>query len=182
MKYKTIYADPPWGGVGGGKIKRGADRHYPLMKTQAIKDLQVNGNHVSQLAEDNAHLYLWTTNNFLPDALEVMEAWNFRYVTMITWVKDRKGLGQYFRGITEHCLFGVRGNLPYQLDDFGYRRQGLTAFHAPRTKHSRKPDEMRAMIELVSYEPFIELFARQEFLDWDSWGNEVDRDISLNNA
>ena len=69
---------------------------------------------VHDLAEDNAHLYLWATNNFLPDALEVMKAWGFRYVTMITWMKDRIGLGQYFRGLTEHCLFGIRGKLPYK--------------------------------------------------------------------
>jgi len=71
MKYKTIYADPPWMERGGGKIKRGADRHYPLMKTKDICDLPI----IKEIVDDNAHLYLWTTNNFLKDGLQVMEAW-----------------------------------------------------------------------------------------------------------
>lgn len=104
-KYKTIYADPPWNETGGGKIKRGADKHYPLMRT---KDIIAFADEVNSYADDNCHLYLWVTNNHLKDGLEVMEAWGFRYVTMITWMKDRFGLGQYYRGLTEHCLFGVK--------------------------------------------------------------------------
>lgn len=167
-KYKTIYADPPWKESGGGKIKRGADRHYQLMATKDIKALPVN-----QIADENCHLYLWVTNNFLKDGLEVMEAWGFRYVTMITWYKDGNlGLGQYFRGRTEHCLFGVKGKLPYKLLN-GKRQQGQTGFIATRGRHSEKPKEMREMIEKVSYEPRIELFARERFDGWDCWGNEV---------
>lgn len=174
MKYHTIYADPPWLERGGGKIKRGADRHYPLMKTSEIIALDV-----ASICEDDAHLYLWVTNNFLPDGLRVMEAWGFRYVTTITWMKDRQGLGQYFRGITEHCLFGVKGHLPYKLDENGKRCQGLTGFTAPRTEHSRKPEEMRDMIRRVSYGPYVELFAREPHEGWDVWGNEVETDIEL---
>lgn len=434
-KYKTIYADPPWAEHGGGKIKRGADRHYPLMKTKDIIALPVK-----ELAEENAHLYLWVTNNFLEDGLRVMEAWGFDYKTMITWAKgmmpidlyckrilkkeqiDKKdfidlynygytsqeigklanisdwtvrdslkkdgfvmksrgkrlnnseltdyqkeiidgellgdghvsfrgeyknafmswnfkrldhilliydelcdlnpeystrtdiegegyriwtqcneyltqqhnrwykdyikivprdivltptvcfhwyigdgcltnnaitlcsmgftyeeniflseklnelgfqtsihkkqypsgekygiyikksstqdfldyiglplqvpayaykwgltedeiqkdiianlnnpSLGQYHRGQTEHCLFGVKGNLPYKLID-GKRQQGNTLIIAPRTIHSRKPIEMRKMIETVSYPAYIELFARESFKNWDHWGNEM---------
>ena len=167
--YKTIYADPPWMESGGGKIKRGADRHYTLMKTQDIASLPV-----SQLASPaGCHLYLWATNNFLKDALNVMEAWGFRYITMITWLKDGSpGLGQYFRGLTEHCLFGASNVLPYKTFD-GKRAQGVTGFTAPRREHSRKPDEMRQMIERVSYAPRIELFAREKFCGWDAWGNEI---------
>nr|DAS77840.1 MAG TPA: N6 adenosine methyltransferase subunit [Caudoviricetes sp.] len=168
MKYKTIYADPPWMESGGGRIKRGADRHYSLMKTKDICELQI----IKDIVDDNAHLYLWVTNNFLKDGLQVMEAWGFRYVTMITWMKDKGGLGQYFRGKTEHCLFGVRGNLPYKIVD-GKRQQGVTGFFAPRTEHSKKPNDMREMIEIVSYAPRIELFARERFDGWDCWGNEV---------
>lgn len=168
-KYKTIYADPPWMERGGGKIKRGADRHYPLMKTKDIMALPVR----NLIHEDGCHLYLWTTNNFLPDALQVVQAWGFVYVTMITWQKDRIGLGQYFRGNTEHCIFATTTKrLPYKILE-GKRQQGITGFIAERNEHSKKPDEMRKMIELVSYEPRIELFARQEFDGWDSWGNEV---------
>ena len=173
MKYKTIYADPPWPEVGGGKIKRGADRHYKLMTVKEIINLK---DFVKELSEDNAHLYLWTTNNYLEDALAVMKEWGFKYKTTITWMKDRFGLGQYFRGITEHCLFGVKGNIPYKvLND--KRQQGVTGFQAPRQEHSVKPEEMRQMIEKVSYAPFIELFARRkDNPNWNYWGNEIESD------
>jgi len=166
-KYKTIYADPPWPEYGGGKIKRGADRHYPLMSIKEIMALPV-----PEIADENCHLYLWVTNNYLPAGLEVMKAWGFKYVTIITWMKDRIGLGQYFRGLTEHCLFGVKGRLPYKVIE-GKRQQGVTGFYAPKTAHSEKPEEMRRMIEKVSYPPYIELFARKKVDGWDAWGNEI---------
>jgi N6-adenosine-specific RNA methylase IME4 len=166
-KYKTIYADPPWMETGGGKIKRGADAHYDLMKTKDIMRLPIQN-----ICENNAHLYLWVTNNFLVDGLEVMKSWGFIYKTMITWGKNKFGLGQYFRGQTESCLFGVKGNLPYKIID-GKRQQGSTLLLAPKREHSQKPDEMRQMIEKVSYEPFIELFARQSVNGWDCWGDNV---------
>lgn len=168
-QYRTVYADPPWWEAGGGKIKRGADRHYPLMKTIDICVLPVQ-----TWAADDAHLYLWVTNNFLRAGLAVMDAWGFRYVTTVTWFKDRAGLGQYFRGITEHCLFGVRGSLPYQLTEDGHRLQGVTGFfEAPRSEHSVKPEAMRRMIERVSPGPRLELFARRPADGWQVWGNEV---------
>ncbi len=169
-KYQIIYADPPWNEHGGGQIQRGADRHYPLMPTKDIISLNVG-----HLADENAHLYLWVTNNFLEDGLKVMRHWGFKYVTMITWVKDRQGLGQYFRGQTEQCLFGIRGNLPYKIED-EKRCQGSTYLYAKRTKHSEKPIEMRQLIEKVSdREGFnkLELFARQDFEGWDRFGNEI---------
>ena len=107
-----------------------------------------------------------------------MEAWGFEYKTCITWMKDRIGLGQYFRGMTEHCLFGVKGNLPYKVID-DKRQQGQTGFFAPKKEHSVKPYEMRKMIEIVSYPPRIELFAREKFDEWDSWGNESNRGLDL---
>lgn len=166
-KYKTIYLDPPWMERGGGKIKRGADRHYPLMKTEEIKSLPIE----KIASEDGCHLYLWTTNNFLPDALECINKWGFRYITMITWVKDKIGLGQFYRGITEHCIFARKGPmLPYKVDENGKRCQGVTGFYEPKKDHSRKPEKMRQMIESVSYEPRIELFARDAFEKWDRWG------------
>lgn len=166
-KYRTIYADPPWLERGAGRIKRGADRHYPLMKTADIIKLPI-----ASVADDNCHLYLWVTNNFLEDGFKVMSAWGFKYKTVITWVKDRIGLGQYFRGVTEQCLFGVRGHLPYKcLDE--KRLQGETAIHAPRRVHSEKPEEMREMIMKVSHSPYIELFARRQVPNWDVWGNEI---------
>lgn len=169
MLYRTILADPPWNERGGGKIKRGADKHYPLMKT---KDIIAMSDFVSSISYDDCHLYLWSTNNFLPDALEVVKSWGFRYITMITWTKDRIGLGQYYRGMTEHCIFAVKGRLPYKIVD-GKRCQGTTSIVAPKTKHSKKPTEMYEYIERVSYGPYIELFARKKRDGWDSWGNEV---------
>lgn len=172
-RYGTIVADPPWMERGGGKIKRGADRHYPLMQTRDIAALPVK-----DLALPDSHLYLWVTNNFLPDGLIVMAAWGFRYVTMITWAKDRVGLGQYFRGMTEHCLFGVRGNPGYKLIG-GKRYQGRTLIQAPRTEHSRKPAALRVMAGEVSPAPYLELFAREEVIGWDTWGNEVESSVDL---
>lgn len=174
MKYSTILADPPWNEKGGGKIKRGADRHYPLLKTEQIMALPVQ-----QFAEPNAHLYLWTTNNHLPDALRVMEAWGFKYKTMITWAKDRIGIGQYFRGMTEHVLFGVQGNIPYRFRADGKRAQGRTLITAPKGAHSEKPEELRAMIQIVSPGPYLELFAREKAPGWDIWGNELPSDITM---
>lgn len=167
--YKTIYLDPPWEEKGGGKIKRGADRHYQTMKLSEIAALPIN-----QLADkDGCHLYMWVTNNFLEKGVDLLKQWGFQYITTITWQKDRMGLGQYYRGLTEHCLFATtKKRLPYKVVN-GKRAQGVTGFCEPKTIHSRKPKKMREMIELVSYEPRIELFARQQFQGWDCWGNEV---------
>lgn len=173
QKYKTIYADPPWPEHGGGKIKRGADRHYPLMTVPNIKLLNVQ-----QFADADCHLYMWVTNNFLQHGLDIMTTWGFTYKTMITWAKDRIGLGQYFRGQTEHVLFGVKGRPPYKTVD-GKRQQGATLISAPRGRHSVKQEAMRRMIETVSYGPYLELFARRPAPGWDIWGNEVENDIQL---
>ena len=176
-KYRTIYADPPWPEYGGGKIKRGADRHYPLMPIKAI--LRLGDSLQPQIYDEGCHLYLWVTNTHLANGLLVMDRWGFQYKTTISWFKDRFGLGQYFRGQSEHCLFGVRGRLPYRTTSDGKRAQGITAFQAPRMAHSAKPDEMRRMIERVSYAPRLELFAREIAEGWDVWGNEVRSDIRL---
>lgn len=178
-KYRTIYADPPWPEYGGGKIKRGADRHYPLMSIKAI--IQLGDALQEHIADDGCHLYLWVTNAHLANGFLVMDRWGFDYKTTITWCKNRFGLGQYYRGQTEHCLFGVRGRLPYRTTDAGKRSQGVTVIHAPRTTHSAKPNEMRHMIEKVSHAPRLELFARHKTEGWNVWGNEVRSDIVLAN-
>ena len=167
-KYKTIYADPPWPEKGGGKIKRGADKHYNLMTIKEIEQLPVE----KLQHPEGCHLYLWTTNNYLPQALEVMFSWGFEYITTVTWLKEQMGLGQYFRGKTEHCLFGRTDILPYKEKE-GRRQQGVTGFKEPKGSHSEKPEKMRSMIEDVSYTPRIELFARENPKGWDCWGNEV---------
>lgn len=191
--YQTIYADPPWPERGGGKVKRGADRHYPLMTVKAIKSLPVQ-----TLAAPNCHLYLWCTNNFLESGFEVIRAWGFKYITLITWAKTDKnaGLGQYFQGKTEQviigttggdeeelgpaveqCLFAVKGNLPYRFDAKGKRARGTTLLEAPRGKHSEKPEAMREVIEEVSHGRYIELFARRRVVGWDAWGFDAENGI-----
>ena len=148
-----------------------------------VRDIIALGDNLRPFIDPRGcHLYLWATNNYLPEALEVMKAWEFDYKTTITWVKDRFGIGQYFRGQSEHCLFGTRGSLPYKIRSDGKRSQGRTAFIAPRSIHSRKPHEMREMIEIVSYAPRLELFARESFAGWDKWGNQVRPDIVLGGA
>ena len=171
MLYRTIYADPPWPERGAGKIKRGADRHYPLMPVEEIIAL---ADFVKARTAESAHLYLWVTNNYLPAGLRVMAAWGFRYVTTVTWLKYHMGLGQYFRGMTEHCLFGVPGKCEYRRLDSGKRAQGVTGFMAGTGRHSAKPEDMRQMIEAVSWPPRLELFARKRYPCWDAWGNEVE--------
>ena len=170
-KYKTIYLDPPWLERGGGAIKRGANKHYALMKTQDILKLPIR----NLAHEDGCHLYLWVTNNFLKEGLECVKTWGFEYITLITWHKDRQGLGQYFRGLSEHCIFATtKKRLPYKMSN-NKRQQGQTCFFEPKTIHSKKPEKMREMIEKVSYEPRIELFAREQFDDWDCWGFEASK-------
>lgn len=172
-KFKTIYLDPPWPEKGGGKIVRGAQRHYDVMKVPEI--IIAVGHVIDRHMQFNSHIYCWATNNYLPAAFECLDAWSYRYVTMITWYKQGQiGLGQYYRGCTEHCLFGVRGRIPYRMLQSGKRAQGVTGFVAPRTRqHSEKPHTMRMMIQIVSPGPYLELFGRKRVPGWAVWGDEV---------
>lgn len=106
--FQTVVLDPPWDESGGGKIKRGADRHYKLAKTRDMPGIIRSCPYWDDIAED-AHMYMWVTNNFLPDGLWLMSELGFVYKTNVVWVKPRIGLGQYFRGQHELCLFGVAG-------------------------------------------------------------------------
>jgi N6-adenosine-specific RNA methylase IME4 len=174
--YGTILADPPWplrGGKGGrqGYSKTmSADVQYPLMSFRQIESLRVG-----DVAMPDSHLYLWTVSMYLPEALAVMRAWGFRYVTNLSWYMDDQsvGLGQYFRTKHQLCLFGVRGQPPYARDDKGKRPCVDSAFPSPRRRHSQKPWDVHEAAELVSPGPRIELFARQPRKGWDSWGNEL---------
>jgi len=177
--YCTIVADAPWPEYGGGKIRRGANAHYPLMSIAEIKALAPMVK--TWRGEEGCHLYLWVTNSYLPAGLEVMEAWGFEYRNVVTWGKVTAegtpaiGLGQYFRGASEHCLFGVYGHLPYRMTDGDEpkRGQGRTLILAPRQEHSQKPEALLDMAEVVSHPPRLEMFARRQRLGWDVWGNEV---------
>ncbi len=173
-KYSTILADPPWMQRGGGKSKRGADRHYPLLKEKQIKELMDNV--LSEAVDENAHLYMWVANNHLPEALRIIEHLGFRYITNLVWAKPYFGLGRYFRGQHELCLFATKGR------GFSVRTQvnnvpsllGQTLIK-PR-QHSRKPEEMYNLIESRSQGPYLEMFARSPRPGWDCWGDEINED------
>jgi len=172
--FRTIVADPPWLERGGGKIKRGADRHYPLLHSRDIPRVMQSAP-VWRIADD-AHLYLWATNNFLPDALEVVRLLGFRYVTNIVWVKDRAGLGQYFRGQHELLLFAVRGSgmaARTEARDVTTVVDEPSVYGAPRGEHSAKPHLFHEMVERRSLGPYLEIFARSNRAGWTSWGNDA---------
>ena len=165
--YTTLVVDPPWPYndrlMSGARRTRGAANHYPVMSLPRLRELRPQ-----DLATPAAHLYLWTTNAFLGEALDLMRAWEFAHKTMLTWVKPQIGMGHYFRNNTEHVLFGVRGRLPTMC------RDQPTAFTAPRTRHSAKPDAFYAIVERMSPEPYLELFARRPRDGWCAIGNEID--------
>lgn len=173
MTYRTIVADPPWRyrtvGIttrtrGDGTYNPEAERNYPTMAVDEIAALPV-----ADWADANAHLYLWVTNPILPAALPIVEAWGFRYVTLLTWRKlGTLGMGYYFRGDTEHVIFAVRGKAPIPAPV-----RARNWFAARKTGHSRKPDLFYEMVERVSPDPRLEMFARRRRYGWDAWGNEA---------
>ena len=178
VQWKTILIDPPWPETGGGLIKRGADRHYPVVKVRDMPGVILESGVFAPAT--NAHLYLWATNNYLPDALWLIEQLRFRYITPITWAKTgRIGLGQYFRGQTEHLLFAVWGDGLKLRRSWTDARNLSTLVSAPRPTrdgkiiHSAKPDEIYKLIEVASPPPRLEMFARRRRRGWTGWGNEV---------
>jgi N6-adenosine-specific RNA methylase IME4 len=166
QRYRTILADPPWDIQQGGTL--GANRHYRLMSLDQIKALPV-----ANLTEDDAHLWLWTTNAALESAYQVVRAWGFEPRSLMTWTKPRLGLGNYLRNCTEQLLFGTKGHAPIQ-----FQAQPNWLF-AARQEHSHKPEEVYEIIERCSPGPYVELFARRPREGWDVWGDEVQRDVSF---
>jgi N6-adenosine-specific RNA methylase IME4 len=162
--FGTIVIDPPWPESGGGG--RGAQEHYPLLSTSAIAGV-IEGSGVWTPAAD-CHLYLWATNTHLPAAIELLARLGFRYITTLTWAKHAIGLGQYFRGQTEHVLFGVRGSCPIPPD-----RRLSTLIAARRGSHSAKPARFYEIVEQVSPEPRLEMFSRHRRVGWEAWGFEA---------
>jgi N6-adenosine-specific RNA methylase IME4 len=185
MRYRTIVADPPWRYRTTTPRARTAHRavaaehHYATMTNNEIAALPVKAQ-----ADADAHLYLWVTvprlfgerkrGEIAP--IDILEAWGFRYVTMLTWHKTGTlGMGFYFRGETEHVLFGVRGNLPIPTTV-----RERNHFSAPKNRHSAKPDCFYDMVERVSPEPRLELFGRRARLSgWDYWGDESLETVEL---
>jgi N6-adenosine-specific RNA methylase IME4 len=174
-KFRTILADPPWQFVNRtGKIapEHGRLTRYPTLSVNQIAALPV-----AKVAAPTAHLYLWCPNALLPDGLAVMKAWGFAYKSNIVWHKVRKdggsdgrGVGFYFRNVTELMLFGVRGKNARTLAP-GRRQVNLLATR--KREHSRKPDEQYAIIESCSPGPHLELFARGIRKGWAAWGNQA---------
>lgn len=174
-RFRTALIDCPWPERGGGKIKRGADRHYPLLPTTAMARV-IRASGLWNLHE-NAHVYFWVTDNYLIDGLRILRELGAAYKRTLAWVKERDGqlqtgLGQYFRGSHELCLFGVVGR--GKSDDVCQDRRDLpSVIRAPRERHSAKPVEFYDLIEARSKGPYVEFFARSERPGWTSWGNEV---------
>lgn len=174
-QFGTILIDPPWRfrnltGKVGPQHKR--LYRYPTMSFEEIAALPIN-----KLALPNSHLYLWCPNALLLEALSIMKEWGFTYKTNIVWYKVRKdggpdgrGVGFYFRNVTELLLFGIKG----KIRTLKPGRTQVNIMRSRKREHSRKPDEVYDLIERCSPGPFLELFARQRFEGWEQWGNEVD--------
>jgi len=179
-KFKTILADPPWQFQNRtGKVAPEHRRlsRYSTMTLDDICDLPVEG-----VAAETAHLYLWVPNALLPEGLRVMEAWGFHYKSNLIWHKVRKdggsdgrGVGFYFRNVTEVILFGVRGKNARTLAP---GRSQVNMIETRKREHSRKPDEQYRLIEACSPGPYLELFARGERKKWAVWGNQADADYA----
>ena len=177
-RYRTIYADPPWQFQNRtGKV---APEHKRLSRYSTMTVPEICLLPVAEAADEKSHLYLWVPNALLPEGLEVMRAWGFSYKTNIIWEKVRKdgmpdgrGVGFYFRNVTEILLFGIRGEKNRTLDP---GRSQVNLLRAIKREHSRKPDEFISLIERCSPAPFLEMFARGSRRDWDMWGNQATED------
>jgi N6-adenosine-specific RNA methylase IME4 len=173
-RYATILADPPWRFTNRtGKMAPEHKRlsRYSTMSHQEILDLPV-----PKLALPKSHLYLWVPNALILEGIEVMKSWGFTYKTNLVWYKVRKdggpdgrGVGFYFRNVTELILFGVKGN----LRTLPPGRRQVNIITSRKREHSRKPEELYDVIEQCSPGPFLELFARYERPDWTQWGDEL---------
>ena len=174
-KFRTVLADPPWRFINRtGKV---APEHHRLGRYTTLTTHEICELPIGAISENTAHLYLWVPNALLPDGLRVMESWGFTYKSNIVWHKIRKdggpdgrGVGFYFRNVTEILLFGVRG--PNARTEAAGRRQ--VNFMATRKReHSRKPDEQYDLIEGCSRGPILELFARGSRENWTYWGDQA---------
>lgn len=175
-KFATVLADPPWRFA--NKTGKMAPEHKRLSRYTTMSFDEIGELPVSSIVADTAHLYLWIPNALLPYGLEVMRQWGFEYKTNLVWYKvrkdggpDRRGVGFYFRNVTEVILFGIRGRNARTLAQ-GRRQENIIV--SRKREHSRKPDEQYALIEACSPGPFIELFARGKRKGWCVWGNQAD--------
>jgi N6-adenosine-specific RNA methylase IME4 len=175
-KFGTILADPPWQFQNRtGKV---APEHKRLSRYGTLKLDEIKTLPVAAASADVSHLYLWVPNALLPEGIAVMQAWGFQYKSNLVWHKIRKdggsdgrGVGFYFRNVTELILFGVRGKNARTL---GPGRTQVNYLSSRKREHSRKPDEQYKIIETCSKGPYLELFARGQRKGWVTWGNQAD--------
>ena len=174
-RFATILADPPWQFI--NKTGKVAPEHRRLSRYGTLRLDEIMGLPVERFAAPTAHLYLWCPNALLPEGLGVMKAWGFTYKSNIVWHKvrrdggsDGRGVGFYFRNVTELILFGVRGKNARTLAP-GRRQVNLLATR--KREHSRKPDEQYPLIEACSPAPYLELFARGTREGWTTWGDQA---------
>jgi len=175
QKFATILADPPWRFA--NRTGKMAPEHRRLSRYGTMTVDEIAAMPVGRVAATTAHLYLWVPNALLPEGLRVMEAWGFQYKTNVVWHKLRKdggsdgrGVGFYFRNVTEMILFGVRGKNARTLAP---GRRQVNYVGTRKREHSRKPDEQYAIIEACSPGPYLELFARGTRHGWATWGDEA---------
>jgi N6-adenosine-specific RNA methylase IME4/ParB-like chromosome segregation protein Spo0J len=160
--FHVIVADPPW------RYDTGNSLPYPTMDSEAIKAMPV-----AKIAAPDAVLWLWTTNAHLRVPIDEVEASGYEYKTLLTWVKDRMGTGEWLRGQTEHCLLAARGK-PVFLHG-----SHATLLQAARREHSRKPEEFYGLVETTCPGSKLELFARQRRDGWGAFGNDTQRFMPL---
>lgn len=174
-KYKTIVADPPWpikwGGGAGGRRARAVEFAYSLMTLDDIKALPV-----ADLAEDDAHLYLWVTPELHRngEGLATLEAWGFKFVGELIWKKRNFGMGHFPRPQHEPVLIGRRGSLAFERNNVGSVQEWPQARGRMNggKVHSAKPDGFLDLVESASPAPYVELFARRARFGWDYWGDQ----------
>lgn len=167
-KYGTIYADPPWLYDNQG-TRAATGNHYNGLTVDQLCELPIR-----QLAADDAHLHLWTTNAFIFDCPRIFEAWGFEYRSALVWVKPQLGIGNYWRNSHEYLLTAIRGNAKRFND-----RSLKSWIECDRGAHSAKPEMVRHMIERASTGPYLELFGRLPAPNWTVWGNQVSSDLLL---
>ena len=179
-KFSTVMADPPWRFINRtGKV---APEHRRLSRYETLSVEEICSLPIADHVNEVAHCYLWVPNALLPEGLTVLAAWGFEYKTNLIWHKVRKdggsdgrGVGFYFRNVTEILLFGIRGKGARTLDP---GRRQVNLFASRKREHSRKPDEQYKIIESCSRAPYLELFGRGRRDNWTVWGDQAEPDYA----
>ncbi len=174
-QFSTILIDPPW--RFSNRTGKVAPEHKRLHRYETMSADEIASLPIPDFADEKSHLYLWCPNALLLEGLQIMKAWGFTYKTNLVWYKVRKdggpdgrGVGFYFRNVTELVLFGIKG----KMRTLQPGRRQVNVISTRKREHSRKPDEMYDVIEACSPGPFLELFARHRREGWEQWGDQVD--------